>query len=688
MPLSPFTVNGKANHHAAYEWIIINSCIYMERDVYRELWRMLAGYDPPRVKRFHIRKTLDNDPTSEAPIEDKVAAWTEAWTPGHLFIEDGTTVWAAIEGTYNATQWTTHFTGYVRAYDFLDGTTLVHQGMWWAARNLYAELKTFVGSQPGLKNYRLSGHSMGGAVAWLIGVQLKHDYPEANVEVMSFGAPRVLTSGYKGPYPDKTHLYVHGKDRVPTLPPGVDFEPRLAVGGAVATTLIPLPFFWMTKGWSERTPYWQHYYDTFTHFTYDGDFSERWPDDYNNVSNTTEYYEAFLDHRWQRYTNGLYYGVNQFGAHPRRDDLWAVYSRAALNFPGLWWAEELTRFAPQPDALEKLYLADQGVTPDDLVLAQSVSVVADLTVPFNITPPGATGMADTSIWKITCDFEVGPHSWSEHYHMGGRPAIPDAYDARVTKFLELRGALLSQEVRFGDISVSILGDPNRTEPRPAGSWGGQQSFSAASPRFVQTSSALMVRLSGQDGLTRSTIYVRGFDETAYPAGADTNPRLGVTASADAAMQRFLQYLQNKSVDGLIGNFVIPSKARTLAGVQTFPVDDIIKAPGTPYWQVKALGWVPTEGQKIRLAGVRGWGVKGINKGHTVQRIETTGHAVLSGRACDDCPVDLHRFGNVIVPLKDATAVNVINAQTAGWTIRRLGSSGNYQKKNRGRSCCN
>jgi len=82
------------------------------------------------------------------------------------------------------------------------------------------------------KNIFITGHSMGGSMASILGYELattilkdKDDFSKLNI--YTFGSPRIFTAGLAGRYDDliqNSYRFVHNKDPIPHLPPEGPYE--------------------------------------------------------------------------------------------------------------------------------------------------------------------------------------------------------------------------------------------------------------------------------------------------------------------------------------------------------------------------------------------------------------------------------------------------------------------------------
>ena len=69
---------------------------------------------------------------------------------------------------------------------------IVHQGFLEAADSVFDPVRDAVAGKP----YALTGHSLGGAIALLIGATLAARYDHPPIRITTFGAPRVGLGGY------------------------------------------------------------------------------------------------------------------------------------------------------------------------------------------------------------------------------------------------------------------------------------------------------------------------------------------------------------------------------------------------------------------------------------------------------------------------------------------------------------
>lgn len=137
--------------------------------------------------------------------------------PGFCLFRNGSNFYAIIAGTTNLAQMTANVNGIAGVPYNLAGTVFVHTYFKFAAGNISTQIKSFMPTDPSGIKLSLSGHSMGGSIAFLIANEMAAFLDEDNVEVMTFGEPRSLTTRAETAAPHHYRLVMEN-DLVANLP--------------------------------------------------------------------------------------------------------------------------------------------------------------------------------------------------------------------------------------------------------------------------------------------------------------------------------------------------------------------------------------------------------------------------------------------------------------------------------------
>lgn len=156
-------------------------------------------------------------------VSGSILTWhrpSTSWPPAYVLIQTAANeYYLAIEGTTNVLQALAHFWGGFGVKGAGESPIVV--GPWWAVAQEMAEELAGVLGPPGRNiDLRISGHSYGGAVAQLLGNHYRSIMgPESNIQVLTFGAPKAVSSVYDGPQPQQHWRIESTGDPIPTLPP-------------------------------------------------------------------------------------------------------------------------------------------------------------------------------------------------------------------------------------------------------------------------------------------------------------------------------------------------------------------------------------------------------------------------------------------------------------------------------------
>jgi triacylglycerol lipase len=146
-----------------------------------ELEDLAAPADPPEVQ--------------EAVLNDAAAAASSVADPsafGFVVREVASgAILVCMRGTQTPREWLTNFTAVPSPFNEVPGFGLVHLGFERMTRSVRASIQTaLTGIDPGVRVTAV-GHSLGGAMATLSVIDMKHNFGRTNVDLCTFGGPRV-----------------------------------------------------------------------------------------------------------------------------------------------------------------------------------------------------------------------------------------------------------------------------------------------------------------------------------------------------------------------------------------------------------------------------------------------------------------------------------------------------------------
>ncbi len=143
-----------------------------------------------------------------------VALWEPTWSTFRM----GTTYYVLVQGTESVMQALLHCSG-VAYTESLTPQTIVNSQWWKVANAFWDEIKGECNPDSGIERVDLCGHSYGGAVAGLLGLRVKQDFPALPVSVATFGSPRARGGFWDQTFPETWVQARNRNDVVPNLPP-------------------------------------------------------------------------------------------------------------------------------------------------------------------------------------------------------------------------------------------------------------------------------------------------------------------------------------------------------------------------------------------------------------------------------------------------------------------------------------
>ena len=128
-------------------------------------------------------------------------------------------------GSNSLKDWKTDLTFWKQSipYDNMRSAVRVHSGFLSAYKNPQIRGYILKNIAPGIKKICITGHSYGAALAVLCAVDIAYNFPQMDIEVVTFGCPRVGNRAWKKSYNKRVHKTVrveNGNDIVTKLPFG------------------------------------------------------------------------------------------------------------------------------------------------------------------------------------------------------------------------------------------------------------------------------------------------------------------------------------------------------------------------------------------------------------------------------------------------------------------------------------
>lgn len=139
--------------------------------------------------------------------------------PCIAFARQGLHYYIWVAGTVNIDQWTGNVAGALTPRPYANGI-LVHSFFWLLAQQLIAGGESRLPTPADGIKFTVTGHSLGGAVAQILCIELGTRYGRDNVELLTFGQPKCFTAGLPGTQLWPTYVRVRvPQDPVPMVPP-------------------------------------------------------------------------------------------------------------------------------------------------------------------------------------------------------------------------------------------------------------------------------------------------------------------------------------------------------------------------------------------------------------------------------------------------------------------------------------
>jgi predicted lipase len=134
------------------------------------------------------------------------------------------TLWITFRGSDSPRDWKTNFTFWKKTipYDNTATKIRVHTGFLNAYKSPSVRDLILAEAARDVRTIKITGHSLGAALAVLCAVDVQYNRPDADIEVVLFGCPRVGNRAFALSYNkrvDKTLRVEYGNDVVTKVPP-------------------------------------------------------------------------------------------------------------------------------------------------------------------------------------------------------------------------------------------------------------------------------------------------------------------------------------------------------------------------------------------------------------------------------------------------------------------------------------
>ena len=144
--------------------------------------------------------------------KDALSAYSDPADGAHVIADENTTarvqmdpdtrsMRVAIRGSDDVLDWCDN----LRRWRHATGFGGLHAGFWRHSQRI----ATYLGPRlPAVRKIHLSGHSLGGAVATVVGCVVARQFPGVAVEVVTFGSPRVGDAAFRDACIEQRNLHI------------------------------------------------------------------------------------------------------------------------------------------------------------------------------------------------------------------------------------------------------------------------------------------------------------------------------------------------------------------------------------------------------------------------------------------------------------------------------------------------
>jgi hypothetical protein len=140
-------------------------------------------------------------PVAQSAVSNDMHAAAAIANPsafGFVVREEATgSVIVCIRGTQTPREWLANFTAVPNQFDLVKNFGLVHLGFERMHRSVRQSIQVGLASVDAATRITVLGHSLGGAMAVLAAVDIKRNFGKTNVDVCTFGSPRVGKIGFR-----------------------------------------------------------------------------------------------------------------------------------------------------------------------------------------------------------------------------------------------------------------------------------------------------------------------------------------------------------------------------------------------------------------------------------------------------------------------------------------------------------
>lgn len=508
--------------------------------------------------------------------------WTEpgnALPPGWCIYGVGTELLVVIRGTGNSSQWLRHIGGTWALKD-PDGEAGVWVHMWhWCVANeaIWPGLKEILDRPPpgGFSKIRLIGHSYGAGIATLLARMIYYRFGVANLEVVTFGSPRVLATPHETT-PAWEHYNVMGPIDVVTRMPPPWFSARAITSNVVSAVMARFGAGILQRfAGSQATgrvvslPAWKHFGRGLIDLEVDGriywhtDTNEPMPRDRVPAWSDREAGHVMDRYYWPRLVQQA---PAQGVRHPDMDEMIELVedmiSHPSPEDPVVsdWTAQSRSRWT---ELAQVMFPGLPPLTEDDFLRADQVEVRSRIVSREpSIGAVDGNGGGSMSTFKLTAHVSWGDNGRSVSIHKTGLADIASAKAAGlawVTMYANFLGDRAGANPVVGGHRTGIPGAPNidwlrvsdpltaRLGQRfrvPGGSGGGNPALSddfASDIPWATVSLTILAQAGGR--VIKDTVSIVGQPDKCIAAGGvDLNAVMQEGINFRACINRYLAFI--------------------------------------------------------------------------------------------------------------------------------------------------
>lgn len=296
-----------------------------------------------------------------------------------------------------------------------------------------------------------------------------------------------------------------------------------------------------------------------------------------------------------------------------------------------------------------------------------------------------------NVWKVTAIVNMGDRGFLESYYLTNQSG-------------EVRGTPAISRLMLA--RAKLLGGPPSTDPTkrprllaytisqvyPAGgtitirAGVDIQNANATNPVATFVEAGLNVRLASAGGLSKRFVLLRAMPDAWIPPVAVVNRYVRpIAAKFTEAFNNFVMEVTNKQQNQAPTTWAIKTYDRANPNPKV-PIQEVIKTGNPAVYEYRMNSGTWTPGTEVRIAGIRGQGVKGsTGTGQVISWDQVDGWVNVGFSACDDCTPDPDNLGTMQRALIDYLPIN--SAQSWKWGKRDTGAAFFSTAGRRSGGCC-